>query len=228
MTYSRRNPSPRYRELVQLYQTMHREGEKFLNMPPEKTFPGTSLFAQAARIRKLVQLTGALTILDYGSGKGKQYDEIRIEGEDGEGESSVLDYWGVDQVTCYDPAFTPYSKLPEGTFDGVICTDVMEHCPEQDVPWIVDEIFGYAARFVFVNAACFPARKRLPNGENAHCTIQPPEWWEGLFRAAGAKRPGVRWQLWVTYQPPSEGQNAMVERCIDGDAQAPSQRTTAP
>lgn len=217
MTYSRQNPSPRYRELIELYSNMHREGEKFLGLPPERTFPGASLFAQTSRIKKLVTLTGALTILDYGSGKGKQYGQLRIEGNDGEEHDSVLDYWGVDHIACYDPAFPPYSELPQGTFDGVICTDVMEHCPEEDVPWIVDEIFGYATRFVFVNAACYPALKRLPNGENAHCTIRPPEWWEGLFCAASAKRPGVRWQLWVTYQPPGEAQTAMAERCIDDD-----------
>jgi hypothetical protein len=220
MSYSRQNPSPRYRELIRLYSDMHREGEKFLGLPPERTFPGSSLFAQAARIKKLVDLTGALTILDYGSGKGKQYDQLKIR-TDADEEGSVLDYWGIDHVACYDPAFPPYNKLPQGTFDGVICTDVMEHCPEEDVPWIVEEIFDFATRFVFVNAACFPARKRLPNGENAHCTIRPPEWWEGLFRAAGAKRPSLRWQLWVTYQPPGEAQAAMVERCIDDHNAAP-------
>jgi hypothetical protein len=54
----------------------------------------------------------------------------------------------------------------------VISTDVLEHCPGKvNVPWIVDEMFGYATRFVFANVAVIPAGKRLPNGENAHCTI---------------------------------------------------------
>jgi hypothetical protein len=67
---------------------------------------------------------------------------------------------------------TPFSALPEGRFDGVVCTDVLEHCPEEDLPWIVGELFGYARLFVFANVACYPAAKKLPNGENAHCTIR--------------------------------------------------------
>ena len=46
---------------------------------------------------------------------------------------------------------------------------------------IVAEIFSYARRFVYVNVACYPAEKRLPNGENAHCTVRPPEWWAKLY-----------------------------------------------
>jgi hypothetical protein len=69
----------------------------------------------------------------------------------------------------------------------VICTDVLEHCPEEDIPWILDELFAYARKFVYANVACFPARKRLPSGGNAHCTIKPVKWWEAeIVRAARA------------------------------------------
>ena len=45
--------------------------------------------------------------------------------------SSVQDYWGVEKIVCYDPAYSPYSALPEGRFDGVICVDVpAEEDPE--------------------------------------------------------------------------------------------------
>ena len=81
----------------------------------------------------------------------------------------------------------------------MICTDVLEHCPEDDVPWIVDELFGYANMFVFANVACYPAHKVLPNGENAHCTIQPPEWWERLFGDTAKRHGSVDWEVWVAY-----------------------------
>ena len=88
-----------------------------------------------------------------------------------------MDYWGIDYVHCYDPSYAKYSTLPLGPFDGVICTDVLEHCPEDDLPWIVTEIFAYAENFVYANVACYPAMKRFPTGENAHCTVRAPEWW---------------------------------------------------
>ena len=31
----------------------------------------------------------------------------------------------------------------------------------------------------------------------AHCTIRPLEFWQGLFEAAAARRPGLLWELWV-------------------------------
>ena len=217
MNFTRQNPSSRYRELLQLYREMHAQGEKFLGIPPEMTFPGKSLYAQSPRITKLIRRTGARTILDYGSGKGRQYDEQPLVAESGKRWSSILDYWDLDTVTCYDPAYGPFSGLPEGKFDGVICTDVMEHCPEEDIPWIAAEIFGYATRFVFLNAACFPAQKRLPSGENAHCTVRPPDWWEATFGEVAAGHPEVLWQLWVTYLPPGGGPTDLVERCIGND-----------
>lgn len=214
MNYTREYPSPRYSQLQALYRTMHEQGEAFLNIPAEETFPGSSLAPQAARIKRLIQLTGAQVILDYGSGKGKQYDPKVIEDGKGGKWPGIIDYWDVEEVVCYDPAYAPYSKLPEGTFDGVISTDVLEHCPEEDIPWIVEEIFGYAARFVFANVACYPARKRLPTGENAHCTIKPVEWWQVLVGGAARKHPDLRWEFWIQSQIEGPQSRKLIEQKV--------------
>ncbi len=199
MKYSRANPSARYSDMLSQYRCMHTEGEKFLGLPPERTFPGQSLFAQAGRIKDMVLRHGARSVLDYGSGKGMQYQPMPIRVE-GIGEwSSIQAFWEVEEIRCYDPCYQPFNKLPDGKFDAVISTDVLEHCPEEDIPWIIDEIFGYANRFVFANVACYPAKKRLPNGENAHCTIRPPEWLDGILRETSARYYGIDWEVWVQY-----------------------------
>jgi hypothetical protein len=197
MSYSRAHPSPRYIELQDLYRTMHERGEIFLGIPPEQIFPGTSLAPQAPRIKRLIDRTAALTVLDYGCGKGTQYESRTMRDEAGAAWPSVLDYWNIDEVVCYDPCYAPYSALPEGTYDGVICTDVLEHCPEEDIHWIVEEIFSFARRFVFANVACYPARKRLPNGENAHCTVRPAQWWQALVEETAARRAHLTWEVWI-------------------------------
>jgi SAM-dependent methyltransferase len=201
MTFSRTKPSPRYTSLVAMYRYMHERGSAEHGLSAVATFAGTSLMRHIQRIKELIGRTGASTILDYGCGKGALYlpHPLAIKGVgtfDG-----VVDYWGVDNVACYDPAYEPFSALPKEQFDGVVCTDVMEHCPEEDLGWIVAEIFSFARRFVYVNVACFPAEKLLPNGENAHCTIQPPEWWAGLFREAARRYPGIVWELWTLGLP---------------------------
>ena len=190
MTYTRQSPSPRYRYLSEQYRQLHSEGDPRIGVATHQMFSGHSLFNWVERIRSLIKSTQSTTLLDYGSGKGQQYDPLdppsraRLGGAD-----SVLDYWGVDEVRCYDPNYEPYSKLPAERFDGVICTDVLEHCPEEDVGWILGEIFGYARRFVFAVVACYPANKRLPDGSNAHCTIQPTEWWRAQVESAVRANP---------------------------------------
>jgi FkbM family methyltransferase len=189
--YSRAHPSPRYRELLSLYSRMHVEGETTLGIPAEQTFPGASLGPHIKRIKRWIERTGARTILDYGAGKGMQYRPHKIVVDGKHVADGIAEYWDVDEVRCFDPGYAPHSALPEGKFDGVICTDVLEHCPEEDLPWILDEIFRYAKGFVYLNVACYPARKTLPNGENAHITVRPPQWWDALVKRHGT----TPWEL---------------------------------
>lgn len=206
VNFSRSNPSPRYRELVRLYGQMHEYGESFLGIPPEQTFPGQSLLPQAVRVKRLIVETGSKRLLDYGSGKGQQYGLSNVSPP---GQSEIWDnmqsFFGVHEIQCYDPAYMPYSELPRGAFDGVISTDVLEHCPEEDMDWILDEIFSYARKFVFANVACYPAKKRLPTGENAHCTIKSLKWWEEKLLKASENHPGVKYEFWVQWEDESSG-----------------------
>jgi hypothetical protein len=191
---------------------MHAEGEKFLGIPPEKTFPGQSLLPQAGRIKEMILRHGAKTLLDYGSGKGLQYRPMEVV-LPGVGKwPSIQAFWGVDGIYCYDPCYEPFNKLPDKKFDGVISTDVLEHCPAEDIPWILDEMFGYADRFVFANVACYPAKKRLPNGENCHCTIREPEWWHKILLDVSSKYSGVKWEVWVQSQVETGGGKKFVEK----------------
>jgi hypothetical protein len=97
----------------------------------------------------------------------------------------------------------------------VISTDVLEHCPEDDLPWIVAEMFAFAERFLYATVACFPAKKRLPSGENAHCTIRPPAWWEDLFQRVAASSPGIYWELSASVRT-ADGAPAGEERLTAG------------
>jgi hypothetical protein len=214
MRYCRATPSPRYVALVAQYRDMHLHGDPHQSTPAAKVYPGSSLLRQAPHIKALVERTCAETILDYGSGKALAYTAA-IRDADGTVWENIVDLWGVTSVYCYDPAFPPFSKLPEGTFDGVICTDVLEHCPEEDVEWVIDELFGFATRFVFADVACFLAQRTLPNGENAHCTVRGKPWWEERFRGAASRRPGVLWELYAVEM--FEGPRYVPMRCANFD-----------
>jgi len=198
--YSRAAPSARYRRLVEQYRAMHLHGEMRLGIPPEKTFPGASLPKEAPRIKRLIKRTGAGTLLDYGAGKGQQYLPRRmVDAEEGVDYPDIKSYWGVSEVRCYDPGYSPFMELPSGKFDGVICTDVLEHCSEEDIPWILGELFDYARKFVYANVACFPARKTLPSGGNAHCTIRPVKWWDEQIARAARTNAAARYEFRLIY-----------------------------
>ena len=189
MPYSRQSPSPRYLELVALYRRLHAEGERSRGLRPDQTYPGISLLPHVAHIRQLIVQTGARTVLDYGCGKGMQYDAPDLDVPGVGRVPSVIDYWDIDEVRCYDPCVPQFDRLASEQSDGVVTTDVLEHCPEDDIGWIVAEITGQARRFVFASIACYPARTLLPNGENAHCTIRPESWWRNVFASAARERP---------------------------------------
>jgi FkbM family methyltransferase len=174
---------------------MHTEGAREQGLGPEQTFAGSSLLRHVKAVRQWVNATEAGSILDYGAGKGFQYRPQKIVVDGRHVADGVAEYWDVDEVRCYDPAYAPHSALPEGRYDGVVCTDVLEHCPDEDLDWIVDELFRFAKRFVYANVACFPAMKTLPNGANAHVTVRPPPWWRALFERAARAYPDLSWEL---------------------------------
>lgn len=107
------------------------------------------------------------TLLDYGSGKGHQYDY----------KAQHLEWHGEVKPACYDPGFEPFAKKPEGTFEGVICTDVAEHIPEPEVDAFLREVINYATKCVFLCIYTKEAVKSLPDGRNAHLTTQHAKWW---------------------------------------------------
>lgn len=148
-----------------------------------KAFSGYSIKFHVGTIADLVHRVQPQRILDYGSGKGYQYLARRVHQR-----------WGGLLPHCYDPGVPQLRERPHGKFQGVICTDVMEHIEEADVPDVLADIFSFvdptAHAFAFFCIACRPAkRKRLPDGRDVHVTIRAPDWWRG--RLAKFHRTGL-------------------------------------
>jgi hypothetical protein len=224
--FTRDHPSPRYLRLLEQYRRMHVEGEVFLRVPPDQTFPGKSLPPQARHVKRMIERTGARALLDYGSGKGQQYFPLPFTDPGGSVHLGIAAWWGVE-VQCYDPAYPAFATLPAGRFDGVISTDVLEHCPEEDLPWIVGELFACANRFVFANVACFPARKRLPNGQNAHCTVRTLKWWRPLIERAARDRPEVLYEFRLQMNERTPQGETRVEKVLTNVEAWQARRATA-
>ena len=193
--FSAERPSPRYHELVSQYKRLHQEAQASVKGKGQM-FEGIVGFAIVAPyVRRFAQKLGAQIMLDYGGGRGAQYrlGEITIGSETFE---SSLEYLGLHRAVCFDPGLD--EAVPSDLFDLVICVDALEHCDRQDLPWIVRSLFQRARLGVFANVASYAAGKTLPNGENAHCTVEDAPWWMGLFRAVANEFPAIAYEVIVS------------------------------
>ena len=169
-------------DLIQRYQEMAATG---------LSFRGLSLLTHRETIRALIRKTGSKTLLDWCAGAGDAYRTP----------NKIHEKWGLklSDVVRHDPAFPKYARIPEGRFDGVICSDVLEHIPGPDVDKTIETLFDYSLKFVFASVCCRPAKKFFPNsgdpGINLHVTIRPFNWWREKFIAIGSSHSGVTWQL---------------------------------
>ena len=144
--------------------------EEFLKEEYEKLhaaghYSGYFCLKYKERIKELIENTSSHTILDYGCGKGFQYFKLRVHA-----------YWKVS-VSCYDKFYKELSILPTTQSDGVICVEVLEHIPENQIDDVLKQIFGAAKKFVFLTVATKEAKKKFSNGENVHILLKDKEWW---------------------------------------------------
>ncbi len=107
------------------------------------------------------------TVLDYGCGQSDlEKDFVPV---------------GVKTFVKYDPAIPHLSEKPHGTFDCLLCTDVLEHIEERDLPAVIGEIRRYAPHAVLIVDTVL-ARQKLPDGRNAHVTVKSKKWWQAEFQ----------------------------------------------
>ncbi|NRQ14613.1 class I SAM-dependent methyltransferase [Ensifer sesbaniae] len=142
----------RREELIEQYRILHAR-EKY----------GASSEKQIDFITPWLKELGPInTILDFGCGQSQLVDWLARD-------------FGA-QAFRYDPAIEQFNQFPVDKADVVINTDVLEHIPLEDVDGFIARIASISEK-VFFNISNIPAVAILPNGENAHCTVEPPEWW---------------------------------------------------
>jgi hypothetical protein len=159
-------------DYAKLYTELHQK---------DKAFAGRSIRTYVNDIAALVEKTGAKRLLDFGSGKGFQYLQYRVH-----------EQWGGILPYCYDVGVRQLSEKPEGKFDGVICTDMMEHIAEADVDEVLADILSFTSpkAFAFFAIACRPStKKKLSDGRDVHLCIKSPSWWNDRLNMFS--RPGL-------------------------------------
>jgi hypothetical protein len=157
---------------------------QYRTMMERESFKGLSVLQHEKVIGDLIEKTDSVYLLDYGCGRAGAYATPH----------KMHKRWGVPQPELYDPAWVERSFKPDGSFHGVICSDVLEHIPERDLDAVIAELFGYAERFVFASVCCRPAKKHFEDGTNMHVTIHPYSWWREKMAAQAGGR-DIQWLL---------------------------------
>lgn len=119
-------------------------------------------------LKKIFEYYNVKTVLDYGCGKGYQYF---LEG--------IHHNWNLEKIRLYDIGVSEFSIKPNRNekYDCVLCLDVLEHIRESDLEYFLCDIISYAKKMVIASISTRPAKKNLPNGENAHLTVKSEDWW---------------------------------------------------
>lgn len=126
----------------------------------------------------------SVKILDYGCGHAIHWhDEKIIHNEVKKSLTSIIG----DKLQCfyrYDPAHPLYSKLPLEKFDIVVCTDVMEHVLDSDLPTLLNNIKNsLEPNGVVIFSICtIPSRNRFIDGINMHVNIKSKEEWIDIIK----------------------------------------------
>lgn len=109
-------------------------------------------------LQNFCQKLNTKDVLDYGCGKATLQKGLPFP------------------IQNYDPCVDEYSRPPTPA-DIVVCTDVLEHIEPECIKAVMDDLRRLTKKMLFVNIACGPAKKFLPDGRNAHILQESPNWW---------------------------------------------------
>lgn len=132
-----------------------------------KTYNGKLVRPHMPFVKYLIESRGCATMLDYGCGKGLQYEFVMTH----HGGVS-LEQWLGAPVTKYDPAWPPFATEPTGRFDLVICTHTLGAIPAQDRGWVIERLARLSNKVVYIAEQIGPPKKKVFS--NIEAMARPP------------------------------------------------------
>lgn len=152
---------------------------KFTTQNQFTVFDGGGAKPLINKLPMLISTYGG-NMLDYGCGKGLHWHKRVIGG------MNLPELLGEKLVGFrrYDPYHPLYCKRPNDRFDVVICSDVMEHVPINDVPNVLDDINDLTKSdgFVFFKISTKLSKNSFLDGSNMHITLLSEYEWDELVK----------------------------------------------
>lgn len=175
----------KYHELIDAYATMAREGYRRRSgqdVPGDKVYSDQEALKFRRELKPLFEAHSIASVLDYGAGGGDWREKVVPEG------GTLAEFLGVDDYRAFEPA---RDRDDRAIADAVVCFDVLEHIFLGDIGYVLADLYAQASKLVVINVAIYPAAAMLPNGENAHITVRPAQWWKGAIDVVASAWPQI-------------------------------------
>ncbi|MGH6945508.1 MAG: ELM1/GtrOC1 family putative glycosyltransferase [Geminicoccaceae bacterium] len=108
---------------------------------------------------------------------------------------------------------------PGERFDAVVAPGLLDDVPSEDVPWLLDELFGHAGNWIYLAATAESAPSRAEDGGDAHCGRRTAGWWRTRVAEAAARHPGISWHVDVAEPDALEASASFQRRHLARSAQ---------
>ncbi|MCO6441865.1 MAG: mitochondrial fission ELM1 family protein [Nitrococcus mobilis] len=142
-------------------------------------------FSEWPALRRLLQRSKPRTVLEFGfaSAHGQPTGE----------RDRRMPEWTVERRAPGEP---PWEKGEAArSFDAVLCRRALEYFPDEDLPWLIDELFALSDRLLHVEVDDAAPLKRLPDGSTLEIAPRQPARWFACFEQASRRHPRVHYQL---------------------------------
>jgi uncharacterized protein len=100
-------------------------------------------------------------------------------------------------VSWYDLVLLLETGRSKKPFTDVVSTEVLDYLPDEDVPWVLDELFRSTRREVAVTVTTATRTSVLDHRIHVSHRPRPESWWVAQLEAAGCHHPERHWQLIV-------------------------------
>jgi len=87
------------------------------------------------------------------------------------------DFPSIQELGGYDPGNPDYDVVPAGIYDCLVSCDVIEHFEPDQLDHNLKLMQSKFLHAAFLIIACYPAKKQLEDGRNAHLIVENCAWW---------------------------------------------------
>ena len=84
-----------------------------------------------------------------------------------------------------DPLAADSEQPPPAARDGLICAELLEYLPDEDLPWLLDQMFATTEGFVYL----------VVDQQGVAAGRRDQHWWRTLLEGTAKRRPQVHWRL---------------------------------